>query len=325
MPDPNNVPIIGPFFNAADDIERGQIPIFGEVWETLNTVVDFVEYGCFPTWTVWLETLWPALGTVAIQLLSFGPGDILRGYFRPSSTRAVGGLTRKPGRRRPLKASKLARARNSAKIPELGNEVGKKLPGSQFFASRKVTGVEARLWQIDMVTQRFLWYWLVADITSDFATNWTTAIYRSEACLDNGRGTIIATDDDSGAHAPGIWSAVLGWDVEVEIPPGVFNGVTGQITPPFGWTIICSLTGRFDGILGTTPTDCQMMIGNPLGNPDNDIVTPISSDPRDDPLQPVLFGATGSESVFGVLVRAENSTFYHVRDVKLTVSLKPPP
>jgi len=158
MPDPENMPLIGPLHRAVTPASRDQIPIFGDVWRSVNAVIDFMEYGCYPYWTVWVDALLPALGKMIIQILSFGMGDILRGYFRPTNLRGVGGMTRKPVRAKKLKAGKTAKIRRVAKPPEVGNALGKALPGSKMFQARKVTGFERYFWVIDMQIQRFFWY-----------------------------------------------------------------------------------------------------------------------------------------------------------------------
>lgn len=183
MPKPEDMPLIDLIWSSlVPPLDKDEVPIFGDVWRAQQAVIDFYEYGCFPEYIVWVRTLGPALGEFVLGILGFGLGDILRGYFRPTGIRGIGRMNRVPARKRGRGADGRAKGLPRFGIPEIGNEVGKQLPGAGYFRGRKVTNAEMYLWTIDGVLQRGLFYWLMADLTADFIVNWTTAIMESEEC-----------------------------------------------------------------------------------------------------------------------------------------------
>lgn len=286
MPDPDKIPIVNSFVQAGSFAERNQIPIFGDVWRGTNGVIDFVEYGCFPHWQVWLDTLWEPLGDLFLELLDFGLGDILRGYFRPNQVRGFGGITRFPDRKKPPAPNRRRPPKGFPKFPEIGNEIGKKLPGAEFFAGRKVTGLERWFWQIDMLVQRFLWYWLVADLSADFIVNWTTAIMESEACQKPRGGGVRAVMPSDQILAGDNWSAITNWNVLQEDPPGCFT--SGIITPPTGMKTAVSFSADLKAGFPTMGSGLSLGVGSEF-NP-NAKETPWPVDSRDDPDIPGIVG-----------------------------------
>ena len=285
MPDFDEIPYINMVRQVASPDDISDIPIIGELYGTGNAIVDFAEYGCFPHWTVWVDTLFPALGNMVLQLLDFGVGDILRGYFRPSNLRGVGGLTRAPVRGRPIKQPRRAGRIPRPAVPEIGNSIGKKLPGAQFFANRKVTGLERYFWNVDFAAQRVLWYWLLADITEDFVVNWTTAIMESEACAEENLGSVVATIDEIGPITTELWGSMFGFTTETDTTNGLWNGFVGLLTIPAGYKAVCSLIGRGEGI-DQPAIGMQFRLNSSSSNQDTGGPTPFPVSPPDDPLAP---------------------------------------
>lgn len=182
MPDLTTIPYINMIPDDFDPTIIKTIPIIGDIYGAGNTVIDFYESNCRPTWDVYIKLLFPALGTAVITYLDFGLSDILRGYFRPTGTRGFGFLNR--GKRSRLKkpTTKLGKFGRYLKIPEIGNMFGKVLPGAKFFRGVQVGNKANWFWSISDVIARGGWYWLVADITEEFTIAWTTALYHSDAC-----------------------------------------------------------------------------------------------------------------------------------------------
>jgi len=283
MPNPEQIPVVGSFIRAATPADRYDIPILGDVWEAVNAVTDFVEYGCYPKWTVWVDTLWPALGEAVIQVLSFGVGDVLRGYFRPTNLRGVGALTRGARRSSKGKAGKAGRLRRFAKPPEIGDAIGKRLPGAEMVKGRKVTGLERRVWIIDTQAQRLLWYWLVADISQNFVTNWTTAIMESEACRNIGSGHCAATRTAPQVMFPDTWSQFIFWTVTDNEPDNFFQSGNGMLVIPEGKTATITYWASSGALLGSFSDGCQLRLGNSDDSDPTNITTIWPVDPTDDP------------------------------------------
>lgn len=316
MPDASQIPVIGPLYNALTPEERDQIPIFGDVWRSMNAIVTFVEYGCYPHWTVWVQTLLPAFGTVVLQILDFGWSDILHGYFRPSSTRGLSGLTRKPSRRRPLKAGELARAERSFEIPEIGNEIGKALPGSKFFQARKVTGVEAFLWDVDFLVERGLWYWLVADIGADFIENWTSGIMKSEACQQEPYGYVHAHKTGPVLQANNGWAGFGLWTTDAADPPGIWDGQ--QMIVPGGHNYFATVTGRLTSDFGPTAQHVRLAVRGGSHDIESPYIIPPGESQND------ITTAGSAQSVgttIGPVGYAEGSGIYRWHDLVFSASV----
>lgn len=318
MPDPDNIPIVRNFMRPPGLPPFDEVPIFGPVWNTGNAVIDFVEYGCYPTWTVWLETLWPALGDVVLQLLDFGPGDVIRGYFRPNSTRGYGGLIRGSRKKKPNKPSKTTGLARRVAVPEVGNEVGRKLPGSRMIRGRKVTGFETRIWQIDGVGQRLLWWWLVADVTNDFVVSWTTAIMESEACRRDNIGYVSAKKTSTQLGTNDTWHALLGWDEVTADPPSIWNN--GQLVIPAG--VKAYVTYQLEVVSGIPqkPNPFRIQVGATPGG--SGPATPSVIDPDDVMSSPVLTGVIHGPQTVTFNYWGTDTALYHVGEAVMTASFQ---
>lgn len=141
----------------------------------LNGVTKFFSDTCQPPFTVYVETLWIPLGHLTLGLLSFGLSDILRGYLRPRGVYRIA----RTGRRRPR--TRLGRFLAGG-IPEIGEMIGKRLPFHDTLAARRISAGVRTLWIIDGFIQRILFWWLIFDLVTTFAYEWTTLIGESEAC-----------------------------------------------------------------------------------------------------------------------------------------------
>ena len=182
MPNPDQIPYVKLIKSANLPDEWTDVPILGDLWEAGNAVIDFIESDCRPGWDVYLETLFPAAGELFLALVAFDLDDVLRGYFRPGGGRGFGGLGR--ASRRFPRLTKAQRARGALRggIPEMGELLGRNIPGARFFRGRNVGAAERWAWRLDGIAQRGLWWWMVADLGSDFVIHWTTGILESEEC-----------------------------------------------------------------------------------------------------------------------------------------------
>jgi hypothetical protein len=143
----------------------------------VNYVITSWARPCEAPWYIYIETLWPAALEAFITLLTFGWDDVARGYFRPR------GLNM-----RRTKKGKGKWRRAIPRFPELGEELGKRLPGAEEVKGEKWSALGKTLWRIDTVAQRALFWWLVADVTVDFAYNWTSLLYETEWCQASALG-----------------------------------------------------------------------------------------------------------------------------------------
>lgn len=146
-----------------------------DYFDRLNTIIDYFEWTCTEDWTIFVHVFLPAAGELVLGLLSFDWDDVARGFLRPYG--AVG--------RKTLVASPEL-AKWEFEVPELGEEIGKRIPGAKFIKANRWWGKTRFLWQIDAFVQRGLYYWLLVDLVSEFLYNYSTGVLRSEVCAQGG-------------------------------------------------------------------------------------------------------------------------------------------
>jgi len=144
-------------------------------YRRLNGIVDFFEFSCNGNLIMYVQTLFPALGEFVLGLLAFDIDDVARGFLRPYG----------PSGRKSLVFDPLKR-KWEWEIPELGEEIGKRIPGAKFFKASKWWGKTRVLWVIDGVIQRVLYVWLIIDLVSQFLYNWSSGILKHPACVGEG-------------------------------------------------------------------------------------------------------------------------------------------
>jgi len=147
-------------------------PMDASYFDKVNFVIDSWSRFCDAPWYIYVETLKPAALEAFITLATFGWDDVARGYFRPKNSGPMRRSRKKKGRK----------GRGLRGLPELGEETGKRLPGAEQMKGERWSTAGHALWRIDAIAQRALFWWLVADVTSDFAVNWTSALYETVFC-----------------------------------------------------------------------------------------------------------------------------------------------
>ena len=185
-----------------------QLPYGPGLWYTLqrwpnsflariNTVTRLTMFDCGDDWGVYVETLFPALGNLFLVFLDTDWDDIARGFLRPYGIRARGKIRDK--------RKKKKKRRFSFEIPEIGEIIGKNLPGARAIKGRKVGAAWRWFWRIDGILQRALYYWMLVDVLADFSYAWSTGIFRHEVCWQRDKGWIKG--------GPGLlsWSANGQW------------------------------------------------------------------------------------------------------------------
>lgn len=164
--------------------------------DQVQSIVKFFEDPCQAPWSVYLELALAPAGHVALELLSFGLDDVIRGYFRPRGIYRrgrTGILARKFGK--------------YAGIPELGEMLGSHLPGAETVKGRVVSHGVKVMWIVDGVLQRILFWWMVADLLTDFLYEWTSAINKTEYCQSRCRGGVTC-EVLPNTLVPDFWSTI---------------------------------------------------------------------------------------------------------------------
>ncbi len=143
-----------------------------ESWFTkVNFVIDAWSQPCNAPWYLYVETMKPAALRAFITLISFGWGDVVRGGLRP---KALG--LRRTGKRKPKPSPYRPR------LPEIGNWLGKNIPGSDELRGKHYSNGYQNLWRVDNKIQAVLFWWLIADVTIDFLFEWTSLLYEQPVC-----------------------------------------------------------------------------------------------------------------------------------------------
>jgi len=235
----------------------------------------------------------------------------------------IGGGTRVPIRGGKNKTGKKGRVGRRGQIPELGNSIGKSLPGSKFFQGRKVTGAERWVWTLDLAVQRVLYYWLVADITEDFVTNWTTAIMESEDCRDQLTYSCVAVRTGPVPVVVDNWARMSAWNTVFETGPGFWTGFTGGLSVPSGAVAYCTLEAT---VVGSDPypnVGGQVRLDASSGVVPTQAETPWPVNSNDNPQEPTMACIIyGPASVFTeVFMHGFGINSY--KDAKFTCNISP--
>ncbi len=214
-------------------------PVDPGFFDKVNYVIEAWSITCDAPWWFYVEALKPAAFKAFITLITFGWDDVARGYFRP---RGLG--ARRTGKRKGKWRKAVPR------FPELGEEIGKRLPGADEMKGRQWSQAGNALWMIDSVIQQGLFWWLVADVTNDFAYDFTSVLYESRWCQWDSRGKFSwATDGDSPIPG-GIWLNLTLDQIDYEQPMPSWVIAFGNIGLK-GATITGAM--RFRPVLGQPP------------------------------------------------------------------------
>lgn len=138
--------------------------------EKIGAISRFIAQQCGTPWSAILDVLPGAAKDPVLGLLTFGADDIVRGYLRPR------------GLKGPRKFRRRQRWYNRPTIPEIGEEVGKRLPGAQEIKGRAVGTAEKLGWIADGAIQRALYYVMVFDAVLDTWYNSVLALQRQGFC-----------------------------------------------------------------------------------------------------------------------------------------------
>jgi hypothetical protein len=163
----------------------------------VNTIIDFWSNPCNAPWTVYVETLYPALGRMLLVIVDVSLLDLIKTYLEPrgQSTR---GNKRKKGRRRAIPRG----------IPDPSDLLARLIPGRDFFEGRRAGPNEAFIWRIDGIIDRGLWYWLIIDATTEGFYWWAMGIKEERFCQPTNRPGMLATSSNPFAIAlAGNWIA----------------------------------------------------------------------------------------------------------------------
>ncbi len=198
-----------------------QVPLNPENFDKVNYIIKAWARPCQAPWYIYVEALKPALLTAFITLATFGWDDVARGCFRPR------GLGRRTGKR----GTRGKGGRGLRGIPELGDLLGKNLPGADEIKGERWSNLGKTLWRIDSLTQLGLFFWLVADVTEDLAFNFTSVLYETVWCQASTLGRFSYRTEDDQVIVGGSWQR-LHFEIEdYEHPPPSWLFISGLSGP----------------------------------------------------------------------------------------------
>lgn len=211
-----------------------QRPSFGD---KVNGIVRYIEDPCDAPFLLYVELAKkPALKAV-LTFFTFGMSDIARGYFRPKGLRSR--RHGRGGKKSGVGRSRIGRA--LGRVPglgdDVGNFVGKNLPGGETLSQRHVTQGVKNLWIVDGLLQRALFYWLIVGITTDFLYEWSSLLQQSEFCKRTHEKGVFATGKTGGCLAIQGWIAQAGMIEQRANGGATFTGTIGFL-PAGKWTVI---------------------------------------------------------------------------------------
>jgi len=270
-------------------------PVNADYFDKVNYVIDSWVQTCDVPWYIYVETAAPAALEAFITLLTFGWDDVARGYFRP---KGLGGKRYKKGK---------GKAKWKPKgFPELGELIGSNLPGAEEQKGKKWGNFGKTLWRVDTAVQQVLFWWLVIDVTIDFAFNWTSLL--NEATTDNlpGYGCFSASRTAPRGLLGNRWLKVDYPTHDYDVPPpswGVIEGFTALRN--------CSVGGGVDITkhpASSAPTGAEIRLFN---HTKNITVAESGVNPAraDGSVEVAIMGNVEPGSVFSIQARADSGLY----------------
>lgn len=153
-----------------------------EFGQKLNQIYNILTADCEDDWVVAAELAAPALGSAIKMLLTPSAGEILENYLEPGGGGGKGriGRTQRNGRRRDRNGRYHGFWRNL--IPDVDAMIASWLPGRNMFASRTPGFAQKMFWSGINVSDRVLWYLMLAELADDFTMNWCSNLMQARFC-----------------------------------------------------------------------------------------------------------------------------------------------
>lgn len=170
-----------------------------------NTILQVTEFNCNNDAIILLETALPALGQLFLALIGFDWDDIARGFLRPMGLRQRRTTRTGDGRKKRNKRKSKWFGRIKFEIPEIGELIGKNIPGAKLIRARQVSPLGRALWVIDGLAQRAVYHWMVIDVFTEFYYNWMSGFMTSRRCDYGGNGGFRCEHATLTHYAPADW------------------------------------------------------------------------------------------------------------------------
>lgn len=211
-----------------------------EFGQRLNQIKNILTADCEDDWVVAAELAAPALGSAVKMLLTPSAGEILENYLEPGGGGGKGriGRSQRTGRRRDRNGRYHGAWRNL--IPDVDAMIAAWLPGRNMFASRTPGMAQKLFWSGINVSDRVLWYLMLAELADEFTMQWCSNLMQARFCGNPMSAVMSWFQTPFESHGTTLWAKqvptsrtnAFGWNFEgygfIDVPEGkYFTGVMG--------------------------------------------------------------------------------------------------
>lgn len=215
----------------------------------LNAIVHTVELPCAQPAKLLAETAFAVSGDMVLAALSIDPRSMLRGYIRPKDRRLLGRYRSKDEPRRGIGEDDEEHDFWKDGLPDTGREIGKVLPGAEFFTGRQIGTAERFIWTGLDLASRPLWFYFLFELTKGGFMAWQSAVCQMKCDIVSGMLYM------SGIRAPGGNPEVTTLGM-TKTNSGPTQGITYIGSGGVGFShlstgaIICTGSGSFQVVTG---------------------------------------------------------------------------
>lgn len=214
-------------------------PVVPDIEHRMDIVWRQLVDPCDAPITVWIEKLWPALGRLVLEWFAFDLLNMITAYLRP---RLVGSRIRSRShyrRGRKGKRGKFRRVLGEIIDFDPADFVGRHLPGAEEISHRPLAPGVITLWAFEEIIERYLYYYMVLDLTTEFLYNWCSAVAETRYCQARDDAVLWAAFDSFGQTGIFGWTGILYPTTEKERNLLFWNGA--GVTQTVGNGVISAL------------------------------------------------------------------------------------
>lgn len=212
-----------------------------------NNVVRWWSDPCDAPVTVYMESFFQAIFPVIVEYYSFDAKSMITAFFRPArhiqQYRSGKKGKRGPKSNRPPPSGLLRKLADF----DLGNEIGKRLPGARDIRARHVNFLTGQLWILEGFIERVLYWMMIVDLVKQFIYSWTSMLYQTEYCQAQSDMVLVAEGTSQSTQPLAGFVTIFCMNVLKRRGDFTFTGGALIIPQGFG-TIIFGGTARQIGI-----------------------------------------------------------------------------
>jgi hypothetical protein len=170
-----------------------------EEWKTsMNAIAEIREFDCGGEWAVYVRTALPSVAAALWLLLVPSLDEILEEYLNPKQGRGGSRRGRRAERRWRMGNRGQRRLFFSNFLPDIDEEIAKRLPGGDAVRGRRIGPGEWLFWTAIDVADRIAWQYLIWEASQTFLTTWQSELMEANECRTSGDAYIMGNYDSSG-------------------------------------------------------------------------------------------------------------------------------